>query len=193
MDDAAWEKVVSTLRDVAELEEESLARLRPMVTLRRLKRGNFLLRAGDSAQIAAVVLDGVLREYFCDDQGREHTRGFAYERTLAGSLSDLIGSNPATMNLEALTDVALAQVPWTHFDRLTQVDPAWNHFVRKLAEHAYARKAERERQLLASSARDRYERFVAERSDLLTRIPLRHIASYLGMSPEHLSRLRRVS
>ncbi|MEM9073081.1 MAG: Crp/Fnr family transcriptional regulator [Myxococcota bacterium] len=193
MDDAAWQTVVATLSDVHSLPAESQSRLRPMLTSRTLRQGDHLLREGEPARIAAVVVEGVLREYFRDDQGREHTRGFAYERTFAGSLADLLAETPARMNLEALTHVRIAQVPWPHFDELTRIDAAWDHFARRLAEHSYRRKAEREQRLLSLSAGERYERFLQERGELLDRVPLRHIASYLGITPEHLSRLRRVS
>ena len=193
MDDAAWSIVAATLHDVAALPDDSLARLRPMLTLRRVARGAFFLRQGGRAQVAAVVLEGVLREYFVDAEGREHTRGFADERTLAGSLEDLLGGAPARMSLQALEDVRVAQVPWAHFQELTRVDPAWDHIARALAEHAYRRKAERERELLTLDAGARYARFRGTRGALLERVPLRHVASYLGITPEHLSRLRRVS
>lgn len=193
MDPDSWRLVADTLRDVAQISDESLAMLRPHMTVRRLDRGAYFLREGERATVAAVVLEGVLREYFIDDRGRELTRALSSERTLTGSLSDLLSQQPAEVNLQAVTPAAVAQVAWVELRGLVARVSEWSAFVLALTEHSYRQKAERERRLLSWSAAERYERLVAERGALLERVPLRHVASYLGVTPEHLSRLRAMA
>jgi CRP-like cAMP-binding protein len=186
-----FELVGATVRDVADVSDASLERVRPMLTIRRLVPGHSLLRAGSRAVMAAIVLEGVLREFFVSTDGRDHTRGFAYERTFVGSLSDLVNGTAAEMTIEALTDVRVAQIPWAHFNELARIDAEWSSFARALTERAYLKKSAREAELLSLSAADRYAYFCDRYPGLRDRVPLRHVASFLGITPEHLSRLRR--
>jgi CRP-like cAMP-binding protein len=173
------------------LTEADLAPIAAVTRARTLARGEAVLRAGDRPTHAGVVVSGVLREYFPLDDGREVTRGFAGPGSFLGSLSDLLVPGPArsTVSAEAETEVVLT--PWTAIQAAATRHPAWAALLARTTERLYLAKAEREYELLALDATERYRRFRLRYAALEAAISQRHVASYIGVTPEHLSRLRR--
>ncbi len=162
----------------------------PWCRARQLEQGEFLLRAGERASQIYFVRSGLLREFALDHEGRSATRRFCDQGDLSGSLADLLSGAPAMTFIEALEPSSLWQIPWAQVDAMTHAWPDWQLLVRRVAENLYLRKTRREFEMLTLSAAQRYERFCAEHASLLARLPQHLIASYLGITPVHLSRLR---
>lgn len=181
----------AALRRVAPLADDECAQLDSAARAIELARGETFLRAGDVATMCGTLLSGVLREHYPLDDGREVTRGFAGPGDGVGSLSDLIIGEPSRSSIVAETDARVAVMPWATLRELARTVPAWTRFLARITEQLYLRKAEREYELLALDAAERYRRFRVRYAALEDRIPLRAVASYIGITPEHLSRLRR--
>jgi CRP-like cAMP-binding protein len=176
---------------VAPLTDADCARLDGGLRIVELARGDTFLRAGDIATQCGTLLAGIVREHYPLADGREVTRGFAGPGDGVGSLSDLISGEPSRSSIVAETDARVAIVPWITLRELAATVPAWTHFLARVTVQLYLRKAEREYELLALDAAARYQRFRERYAALEDRIPLRAVASYVGITPEHLSRLRR--
>lgn len=192
MSDAAAARAALATRLRAEgLTDDDLAPIAAATRARTLARGDAVLRAGERPTHAGVVVTGVLREFFPLADGREVTRGFAGPGSFLGSLSDLLVDGPArsTVAAEAPTEVVLT--PWTAIRAAAAARPAWAALLARVTERLYLAKAEREYELLALDATARYQRFRARFAALEPVISQRHVASYIGVTPEHLSRLRR--
>jgi len=179
------------LRRTAPLGDAELAALDGDVRIRRLRARETFLQAGDHAVDCGAVLVGLTREYYALDDGREVTRNFAGVGDYVGSLSDLISTRPARSSVVAELDSVIAVVPWRRIRELVARHAAWAGFVARITERLYLAKGEREYELLALDAEARYHRFRSLYAALEPVIPLRHVASYVGITPEHLSRLRR--
>jgi CRP-like cAMP-binding protein len=170
------------------------AALRALVDIagrRSYARGAYLLRGGQRAEQAFLVVKGLVRELYLTDAGVEHTRAFAGEGQLSGSLRDLLSPAPSVTWIEALEPTEVVAWPYAAFDRLCDQHPALERAARRNAEGLYLRKAQREYDMLALSASERYAEWLARHRALDGRITRRHLASYLGVTPEHLSRMRR--
>jgi len=154
-------------------------------------RGGYLLRGGERATLCFFVVEGLVRELYLDDTGCEHVRSFVHEGQLTGSLLDLISGAPSVTWIEALEPTQALAFRYDHFDALCERFPALQRIARRFAEALFVKKARREHDMLAYSARERYARFCAEHAALDARVRRQHLASYLGITPEHLSRLRR--
>ncbi|MEZ4364330.1 MAG: Crp/Fnr family transcriptional regulator [Kofleriaceae bacterium] len=154
-----------------------------------------LLRAGEPARWAYFLVRGLAREYYVAADGQEHTRSFIPEGELTGSLLDLRAGlrsgAPAVTFIEALEPTETLLFGYREFEALCERFPSLHVVARRWAEALYVRKARREYEMLALSARERYAAWLTERAALDGRIQRRHLASYLGVTPEHLSRLRR--
>lgn len=156
-----------------------------------LERGEWFLAAGDLAVNCGTILDGVMREYYPLADGREVTRNFAGPGDGVGSLSDLITGEPSRSAVVAETAARIVSVPWRVARDAAARSPAWARFLATTTERLYLAKATREYELLALDAEARYQRFRTRFALLEPQISLRHVASYVGITPEHLSRLRR--
>jgi CRP-like cAMP-binding protein len=189
--------IATVLRTVftrlAPISDAAVAAVAAIATRRRYAAGDHLLRAGDRAERCYVVVRGLVREYYTTIEGAEHTRRFVAEGQLTGSLLDLLSDAPAVTWIEALEDTETVSVPYRALDDLCMRHPDLHLVVRRSAERLYVIKARREFEILALSAGQRYVAWRHEQGEIDARISRRHLASYLGVTPEHLSRLARRS
>ena len=131
-----------------------------------------------------------MRELYIDAVGAEHTRTFLREGSFTGSLVDLISNKPAITWIQALEPTDTLGMVYSDFARLCDEHPSLQRAARRFAEDLYVRKVTREYQLLALSARQRYQLWIQDWRAIDSRVRRRDLASYLGMRPEYLSRLR---
>ena len=132
-----------------------------------------------------------MRELYVGGDGREHTRAFLQEGCFAGSLLDLLSDAPSVTWIEALEPTEAVVWPYRGLESLCERFPELQVVMRRYAERLYVRKAKREHDMMALSATERYEQWLRDEPLLDERLQRRHVASYLGMSPEFVSRLRR--
>ena len=181
------------LQGITAIDEAGFAPIRPLLQRREVSAGEHLLRSGERARSAYFVAHGLLREYYLDHEGQATTRRFCTEGEFSGSLADLLTGGPAMASIEALEPTTLLHLPWAELDALTQTHAVWQMVARRLAEGLYMHKMQREFEMLTLSAAERYARFSERHAALQARLPQHLVASYLGMTPVHLSRLRRAS
>jgi CRP-like cAMP-binding protein len=185
-----WRAVREALERISPLGDEAAAALEALATSRRLERGAHLLRAGDRALQVVFVRSGLLREYYLDDRGEESTRRFCEPGTFSGSLADLISRGPAGASIECLETADLVEVEWAGVDALSERHPSLMRLLRKFAEALYVLKMRREHEMLTMPAAARYRLFAEQSPGLEARLPRHLVASYLGITPVHLSRIR---
>ena len=159
-------------------------------TPRTFRKGEWLLRGGDRAQLLFFITQGLVRELYIDSAGTEHTRVFLAEGHFTGSLLDLISRNPAITWIQALEPTATLAFPYSRFTKLCDEHASLQRAARRFVEDLYVRKVSREYQLQALSARQRYKLWIQDWSEIDSRVRRRDLASYLSMRPEYLSRLR---
>lgn len=162
------------------------AELRPAA----LSKGEFFARPGDDAGRVALVRSGLLRFYYVDGGGAEFTKAFRGPGELASAYAELLLGVPSRTHIQALEDCLLLVADFARLDRALARFPEWASAARLIAEHFYVVKERREFELLQLSAAERYARFEHEYPGLSARIPQYHVASYLGITPVALSRIR---
>ena len=158
---------------------------------RELARGEHFLEAGMVADEFAIVASGVLREYFVLPDGLERTKAFVARGEPTGSLADLLSGGPSRAFITALESSRVMFGSWADLRALAARSMAWSRLQCDVLETMFVRKAEREYELIGLDAEARYTAFVVRYPELESRVAARHIASYLGITPEHLSRLRK--
>ncbi|MFO0681091.1 MAG: Crp/Fnr family transcriptional regulator [Sandaracinus sp.] len=184
------ETFARAMRALAPLTPAELAEGLALVRVRELARGERLLRAHEQATDVAVVVKGLLREHFVLEDGTERTKAFVLSGEASGSLADLLSGAPSRAFIVAEEPTRLLVAPYAALRALGARSPAWAAVGRASVEQLLLRKAEREWELLALDAEQRYARFRERHPGLEARTLARHVASYLGITPAHLSRLR---
>lgn len=175
---------------LAPMEDADFRRVEPHLRVRRVRAGTCLLVAGQVARTVYYVHAGLLREFYLDGDGGQVTRTFCPEGEFSGSLADLLSGTPALVNIDALEDTLAVTLPWRALDALSHRSPAWALVCRRQAELLVLRKVRREHEMLSLDAAERHRRFTQEHRALDARLSRGLVASYLGISPVHLSRLR---
>jgi CRP-like cAMP-binding protein len=173
------------------LQPRTISTLLAMVKQVTLPANEVLVEVGHSVEVSALVLSGVLREVYVDVSGTERTRSFSVALDWAGSYADVLQRRPSRTRVEVLDDASLLLFPMRPVLALAETHDDLSRLLRSVAESLYLKKSEREFELLTMDAARRYARFQETYPLLEARIQQRHIASYLKISPVHLSRLRR--
>lgn len=154
-----------------------------------VKKGNFLLHPGTEEKNLYLILKGVVRGYLLD-HGKEITTWINEENELVGSIRSLGLDLPSEEYIEAIEDARLVGIPYANIEYMYQQFPEANVIGRKILEESYRDAEERAYICRIPSAEMKYMRFLETNGDLLNRIPLKYVASYLGMTLETLSRIR---
>lgn len=194
-----WSKVTavdmtllaSGLTRVGPVSEDDARLLAAYGRMCQLSKGEHLLCGGQQATQSGMVLEGLLREYFVMSDGTERTKAFVRGVEGTGSLADLLSNRPSRAWIVAEEPSRVFVANFMQLRALAEVKPQWALWTLKLVESMFVAKAEREYELLGLVATDRYEAFAVRYPGLEQRVTARHVASYLGITPVHLSRLRR--
>ena len=187
---AEWQAFVAGMNALSPLNDDDLAESARLCQRLCLDKGQALLRAGERAHLVGFVVSGGLREHYVLADGGERTKGFSLPGWFAGSLSDLISNEASKVWIEAAAPSVLLTLPWADVRHWQETRPAWTRFGWRVAERLYMMKVEREYELLAMDAAARLDATLSRWPTLEQVFSQRDIASYVGVTPVHLSRLR---
>jgi CRP-like cAMP-binding protein len=160
-------------------------------TPKKIRRRQYLLQAGDVCRYLAFVSKGGLRSYSVDDKGEEHILQFAVEDWWIADMKSFLTNQPAIYNIDAFEDSELLLIDKKAQDKLCGLIPQFEHYFRILLESSTSAAQMRISDFISSSAEDRYLNFLKMYPQLAQRVPQSQIASYLGITPQSLSRIRR--
>lgn len=185
-----FEKLRQYLSRDATFTEDELSFMQNCFVEKRIKKGEFFLREGEISKHGAFVAKGCLRSYTVDDKGKEHILQFAAEDWWIGNISSMRTNTPSAYFIDAIEDSELLLIDGPSFDRSMQIPNFAAGFRRGIERHAAA-KDQRIIASLSSSAEERYTGFLEKYPTIAQRVPQHMVASYLGISPETLSRVRK--
>jgi CRP/FNR family transcriptional regulator, anaerobic regulatory protein len=157
---------------------------------RLFRKRQFVLQEGNVCTQIYFVVRGLLRMYKIDDKGITHVLQFATENHWINDLGSFHKKIPSTLNIDALEDTVVLQTSYEDLIALYISVPKLDRILRVLTENAYVRLQERLMQNISSTAEERYQAFLETYPNLTNRLPQVHIAAFLGVTPEFLSRMR---
>ena len=150
-----------------------------------------LLREGDICKYQSFVVKGCLKTYYLDEMGLEHIIDFSIEEWWADDLFSFLTQTASKSNIQAIEDTDILQISKADLELLYQKVPKFERFFRILFQNAYIAQKEQINLALSASARERYLLFIQKKPYAEKRFSQKDIASYLGVTPQFLSTLKR--
>ena len=156
----------------------------------KLKKNQYLLEPGQNSSFLAFVKNGTFRVFFYDLEGTEVTVWFSFAGMMVGDLLAFFKDSKATFYVQAVEDSEISILSKSNLEKLYLNNPEYLEFGRKYAEHVSVNVMERMLSFQTKSAEERYLELLAN-PNYMQKIPLKHLASYLGITDTSLSRIRK--
>lgn len=186
-----YELYFQNFNSKVQLNDEEQAQIKSYLSPKKLRKKQYLLQEGDVCKLVAFVEKGVLRSYSVDENGDEHIVQFALEGWFISDLYSFLTGEPATQNIDAIEDAELVLISKSANDELLKIMPKYETFNRLLITNAYLALQRRLTSIISQPTEERYKSFQALYPHIVQRVPQHMIASYMGLTPESLSRIRK--
>ncbi len=173
------------------IEEKEIVSLSENCTIKKVKKEELLLRSGAYCKHTFFVEKGLLRQYSIDEKGKEHILSFAPENWFVTDRESTYFNQPSAYTIQALEDSEVVMLDENFIKLLAEKIPSFTDFNNRLLHNHIRHLQNRINLLLSAVAEDRYLQFVNMYPDILLRVPQTMIASYMGITPESLSRVRK--
>ena len=185
------EPIIEYFSNIMSLDKDEIDALKSSFIERRIKRRQFILQEGDVCLFNTFVVEGCFRMYFADDNGKEHNIQFAVENWWIGDIGSFHLEAPSTLYIEAIENSLILQIKKQDQINLFTNHPKFNQIFRVLTENALVSYQKRVLQNISSTAEERYLDFLKRYPYFFNRISNVQIASFLGVTPEFLSTIRK--
>lgn len=186
-----FELLHKKVSEIINISEEEFNFCRTLFTPRRLRKKQYLLQEGDVGKYQAFVEKGILRSYTIDDKGSEHILQIASEGWWIADLYSFLTEEPSRFNIDAIEDAEVLLINKTSWNLLMQDVPQFERYFRILMQNHLVATQRRLMQSLSETAEEKYTKFLNTFPTCVQRMPQHMIASYLGITRETLSRLRK--
>jgi CRP-like cAMP-binding protein len=186
-----YERIITNISRHILLNEEEIAYFTGLLKYRKLKKKQYLLQAGDISRFENFVNTGLLRAYTVDPRGDEHIAMFAMEGWWISDLYSFLTNTPATQHIDALEDSEILSIEKSDLENLYEKIPKFDRLFRVLLQNAFIANQHRILAGISQTAEEQYSDFIKKYPAIEQRVPQHQIASYLGITPETISRIRR--
>jgi CRP-like cAMP-binding protein len=185
------DQILKNIAKHIQLSEEETAVFTSLLVPKSLPKKTLVLQAGQDCRYLYYVHSGALRSYFIDKAGKESTIMFAIADWWITDMHCYLNRKPAMTHLETIEESKIYQISRANFDYLLETVPRFEKFFRILMQNAYTREQLRIMENLSLTAEERYHSFVLKYPQIVKQVTKKQIASYLGITPEFLSTLKK--
>jgi CRP-like cAMP-binding protein len=182
--------LIRNLQRYVPVSGQDAAIIQDLFTPRKFRRRQFVLQEGDTVRYDSYVVQGLTRVYEIDQKGKEHVIQFGPEDWWVGDLYSFLTETPSVYSIDCLEDTELLQISRADLEQLYARVPSMERCFRIMIQNAYIAATQRVSANLTKTATQRYEDFLSRYPHIGERVPDRQIASYLGITPQSLSRIR---
>jgi len=182
--------ILQSLAKHIQLTEKEQAYFISLLMPKQIKKKQFLVRENEINTFSSFVISGCLRAYSVDRNGFEHIVQFAPEGWWIADIFSVISKQPGKLNIDALEDTQLFSLKRKDQEVLFETYPKFERFFRIITENSIAANHHRLMDYMGLTAQERYEGFCTRYPALIKRLPQKQVASYIGVTPEFLSKMR---
>ncbi|MGD1318063.1 Crp/Fnr family transcriptional regulator [Chryseobacterium sp. 2R14A] len=186
-----FDTLLSHIQNKVDISEEQKTELQSFFTLKKLRKKQYLLQEGDVCKYLSFVSKGLLKSYFLDEKGSEHINMFAFEGWWISDFNSFINQEKAVLNIDAIEETELLMITREDYENLMLKIPVMDRYFRILYQNSLVTKDYRLIVSNSFTAEEKYTQFAQKNPDIIQRIPHNLIASYLGLAPETVSRIRK--
>lgn len=173
------------------LSAQEISDFEALATERVVKKGDFFITEGKACKEVAFLKTGILRSFYLQESGEEVTYCITFPNTLMTAYASYITGLPALENIQAIAAAELLIISKQELDKLAQPSFNWMKFSKIIAGQQYVELEKRFFMIQKEKAKKRYMNLLINQPDYVQQIPLQYLASYLGITGRHLSRLRK--
>ncbi len=185
-----YQQLYDSIHEIVSLEDKEWELCKNNFRPKRMLKRQFLLQEGDVSRDLAFVEKGALYSYTVDSSGNKHVIRFAFEGWWMANLHSFFTGKPTRLNIEVLEECELLLLDRDNHEKLLDEVPAYERYHRIIVQNAYVAIQQRVENALGLTAEEKYERLIEQNPEFLNRVPLNLVASYIGVTPETLSRVR---
>ena len=185
-----WDLLIGNFSRHIQLTEEEINVIQSLFRHKKFRKRQFILQESDISRYESFVIRGLTRTYELDNKGTEHVVQFGVEDWWVGDLFSFLTETPSTYQIDCLEDTEVLQISKADQDLLYRQVPKMERFFRILIQNAYIASIHRIASSLSKPASERYAEFLTKYPGIGQRVPDHQIASYLGLTPQSLSRIR---
>lgn len=189
--ESCMSKLKERAADFVHIPEDEWDALYQACFVRTYKKKDYFVKADERPSGIGFIISGVFRVYYTSEDGVEKTMVFRSSGQFISAYSSFLTNQKSLYSIQAIADSVVLYIPIETFRALEFGHDCWKVFIGKYTQYLFVEKEERERTLLLMSALERYNQFLLDYGDVLDYIPNYMIASYLGITPESLSRILR--
>ncbi|HWV73655.1 MAG TPA: Crp/Fnr family transcriptional regulator [Pseudosphingobacterium sp.] len=179
------------IQDKVKLTDEEKQRISSFFTFKKVRRRQYILQENDICRNLSFVKKGLLKSYRLDEKGTEHITVFGWEGWWISDFNSFVNQAPAVLNIEAIKDTELLNLSRENYEQMTLDVPVMDRYFRILYQNSLVTKDQRLISSNSDTAEEKYQSLILSNPDIIQCIPQNLIASYLGLAPETLSRIRK--
>lgn len=178
------------IESIADLNEHDWLLISDYFERCELPKGKRLIKTGEVERYLSFIEEGVVRNYIPGIEN-DLTFGFSFEKEFTCAYDSFLTQQPSSYEQETLTKCTIWRISYNNLQRVYRETAVGNHWGRYAAEKLFLTKINREISLLNQTAKQRYLDLLSSKSNIVRTIPLKYVASYIGITPQSLSRIRR--
>lgn len=185
-----WDLLIKSLSKYVELTPAEIEIIQSLYTFKKFRKKQYIEQEGNVSRNETFIIKGLTRTYQVDDKGQEHILNFGPEGWWVGDLYSFLSETPTRYNIDCLEDTEVLQISKPNLETLYAKVPKMERHFRIIIQNAFIASTRRLASSLARSAAERYDEFIVNYPQIEQRVPNHQIASYLGITPQSLSRIR---
>lgn len=189
--DAKYDLILQNIQRYVDLDNQAKSDFLTIIRSSNVKKRQFIVQPNFTCTHPTYVAKGAFRSYFVSEDGVDHTIQFAIDDWFISDFNSYISQAPASLYVEALEDSSILQLAFEDVEDLCSKHVGFERFFRLVAQKSFAFSQRRILSNLGKTAEERYLEFLQMYPQIIERVPQYALASYLGMTPEFLSKIRK--